>query len=645
MRLKIRPVLTLIILNAWGNIAFALTQPTPIPAVNVHSQKNLQNKQDTKMQTTHITREDIKNSPVTDLSDLFAQTQSIVRLTNNSMDNTQTALSIRGFGDNAAANSLILVDGFPLTNASLLAPNFNAIALSDIERIDIWQGSQGSLWGDQAVGGVVNIVTRHPEKFIGNAYAGVGNVNTAFYNGLVGTKFESGGFFKAYGLLNRTDNFREHNRLKNESLYAQGGWDYATGTTRFSVQSNENGVLFPGGLTEEQFAANPHQAITLNNFSHYKTDIAQIFNQQTLSANWLLETRAWYQRVNGDGVISTVYDRQEWEAQLSPRLIGSVWNSKITLGYDGDESDYTFTNALANERARAQQNNIFGQIVIPVIDQVDLTLGAREAWQLNRAEQIIGQPINSTNQVFVTEQGIAYHPSSAWQFYVRRDGNFRFPKANEETWMPSPNQVLQPQTGVSYEAGATYASAKQRSQLNVYQLDLNNEIAYDPTERPALPFGSYSNFKKTVRRGVTLTEFYQITPAISLDGQFNYVNARFASGEDAGNEIPAVPAVTANVGLQYLFLEHWRARYSTLYTGDRYPSLDVENIAKKQAGYRLDTLALQYIQPSYDISFEVANLYNKMYTTYTLFDDASKTYLLYPGSGRSVLLTFKASIE
>ena len=85
------------------------------------------------------------------------------------MDSSQTALSIRGFGDNAAANSLILVDGFPLANVSLLTPNFNSIALSDIERIDIIQGSQGSLWGNQAVGGVLNIVTRHPEKWLANA--------------------------------------------------------------------------------------------------------------------------------------------------------------------------------------------------------------------------------------------------------------------------------------------------------------------------------------------------------------------------------------------------------------------------------------------------------------------------------------------
>lgn len=625
--------------------AFAKESATVIPEVNLHSKQTVKNKADARIQTTHIDRKEIKNSPVTNLSELLAQEQSIVRLTNNSMDSNQTALSIRGFGDNAAANSLILIDGFPLTNASLLAPNFNSIALADIQRIDIIQGSQGSLWGNQAVGGVVNIITRHPEKFMGDANLGLGSFNQQFYSALTGSKFSNGLFFKLFGFVNKTDNYRKHNRQDNKSAFVQTGWDYARGTMYLNFQSADNSVLFPGSLTQEQFHHHPRQAVNFKNYSHYQTQTLQFLNKHEIYPDWILETRASHQQLDGDGVISSTFNRKEWENTLNPRLIGSVKSNKIILGYFGQSNRFAFTNAVADERAYAQQNNFYAQVVTPLSNTVDFTLGARSAWQNNTAERYAGQSLHSTNRVFVTEQGLSFHPSNEWQFYLRRDGNFRFPKANEETWLPEGVNTLQPQTGVSYETGVVWTTEKQKAQLNIYRLQLHNEIAFDPTQTPSEPMGTFENFAPTQRDGVTLTEYYKLTPKLILNSQFNYVKPKFSSGQFSGNIIPAVPEINANAGVSYEFIENWRAKYSALYTGSRYASLDVENIGKKQPGYWLNTVALQYIRKSFDVSFEVDNVFNQRYSAYTVFNPMKHTCAYYPGAGRSYLLTIKTSID
>lgn len=627
---------------------FALEKTTVIPEVNLHSKQTLQTrtiKRDAQVQTTHIDRKEIKNSPVVNLSELLSQQQSIVRVTNNSTDSSQSALSIRGFGDNAAANSLILVDGFPLTNASLLAPNFNSIALADIERIDIIQGSQGSLWGDQAVGGVVNIVTRHPEKFLANVNVGWGSYHHYFYNVLTGSKFSNGLFFKAFGFSNKADNYRVHNRQNNETLFLQTGLDYARGTTYLNFQSSNNSTLFPGSLTQLQFDDNPRQATNFKNFSHYQTKLLQLLNKHEVNDNWILETRLSHQEVDGHGVVSTAFHPREWESTLHPRLIGTVLNNKVTLGYFGQHTQYKFVNSIEDQRVRTMQNNIYGQVVFPVNTMIDLTLGARSAWQNNKAERVIGDPLNSVNRVFVTEQGVSFQPSNEWQFFLRRDGNFRFPKANEALWTPSEVDALKTQTGVSYEAGAVWRTERQKAQLNIYRLQLNNEIAFDPTETAAQPLGNYQNFSPTLRNGITLTETFKFTPKLILDSQLNYVNARFASGPFSGNVIPAVPAYNANAGISYEFVENWRAKYSALYTGSYYPSLDVENVGKKQSGYWLNTMALQYIRKSFDVSFEVGNVFNQRYATYTIYNATRQSNVFYPGAGRNFLLTFKTSIE
>lgn len=615
-----------------------------IPEVNLHPKQSQKIKQDAQVQTTHFERKDIKTSPVNNLSELLKQQQSIIRVT-NVMNGNESALSIRGFGDNAASNSLILVDGFPLTNFSMQAPNFNAIALSDIERIDIIEGSQGSLWGDQAVGGVVNIVTRHPENFIGDAAIGYGNFDQHFYNVLVGSKFDNGFFFKSFGFTHQTNNYRDHNNQKDKTIFLQTGSDYARGTVRLSFQSSNNSILFPGSLNQTQFDENQRQAVNFKNRGHDKINNLQLLSKHAINADWILETRLAHQQIESDGVISTAFNTREWENTFNPRLIGTLLQSKLTLGYAGQNSQYQFDNALFHERVNAQQNNIYAQMIYPLSEQFDMTLGARFASQNNAVQRIRGIELDSINHVFVTELGLSYHPSDVWQFYLRRDGNFRFPKANEETWLTPGATTLQPQTGVSYEAGMVRHTERQKTQLNLYHLQLNHEIGFDPTQTLTDPFGTFQNFSATSRNGITLTEYYKLTPVFTLNTQLNYVKAYFNAGRFSGNTIPAVPAFNANAGFSYDFMEHWRGTYSALYTSSRYASLDFENTGKKQAGYWLNTFAIQYIQKSFNISFEVDNMFNQKYATYTLFDSPTEAYRYYPGIGRSFLLTIKTSID
>lgn len=619
-------------------------EPIVIPEVKLQQQTTII-KADARIQTTHLTRQDIKQSPVPDLSQLFQREQSIIRLTNNSSDSSQTALSIRGFGDNAAANSLILIDGFPLENPSLLAPNFNSIALTDIERIDIMQGSQGTLWGNQAVGGVVNIITCHPEKFMLDVNLGAGSFNQRFYNLFLGTKFNNGIFFKGFDFSNDNNQYREHNHLNEDSLFFQAGVDYARGTLLINLQQYNNTTGFPGGLSFSQFKQHPWQATNFINFANYQTQNIQLFNQFAFNDNWILETRISNRQLNGDGFIFIPYNRVERMRFFHPRLLGKIYQNKITLGYDLDQDFYQLNNIRVHDAVTTTQNSFYLQDITPLTQQLDLTLGARFAAQNDSIKIITQTPTHSHEQIFVTEQGLAFHWNPEWQFFLRRDGNFSFPKANEQTWIPPTVSSLNPQTGVSYEAGSIWTTQRQVAQINVYQLQLKNEIAFDPTPTLSDPFGTFQNFKNTLRRGITLTERYQLTPKTCFNAQFNYVDARFTSGPFSGKFIPAVSAINSNLGITYLFTPHWQGQYDALYTGSRYPSNDLNNIGKKLPGYWLNSVAIQYMLNALIASVSVANLFNQSYSTYTLFDPETGTNTFYPGTGRSFLVTIKANVS
>src|SRR3990167_7947843 len=141
--------------------------------------------------------------------------------------------------------------------------------------------------------------------------------------------------------------------------------------------------------------------------------------------------------------------------------------------------------------------------------------------------------------------------------------------------------------------------------LIFYRLNLQNEIAFDPTQTALQPFGAWSNFPDTRRDGITLADTYTLSDKIKLNAQINYVRARFMVTDYL---IPAVPALTGNAGVDYQFKEDWAFKYFLTYTGSRYASQDVQNQGPKLHGYWLNNAVLQYRQKQYTLSFEVMNL-------------------------------------
>ena len=111
-----------------------------------------------------ITQDDIEASGASNVSEVL-RNQGGIYLTDLYGTGTHSKVAMRGFSsESAASNTLVIVDGRRLNNIDLSAPDLNSISIKDIERIEIIQGSAGTLYGDQAVGGVINIITKSPEK-------------------------------------------------------------------------------------------------------------------------------------------------------------------------------------------------------------------------------------------------------------------------------------------------------------------------------------------------------------------------------------------------------------------------------------------------------------------------------------------------
>ena len=115
--------------------------------------------QQTPRNVTVITAEDIAESPSNNIIDLMSREVGINVRSLQGTDR-QAVIDIRGMGATAASNVVVLVDGVKLNSPDLSGPDLSSISLDQIERIEVVRGSGGVLYGDGAVGGVVNIVTK-----------------------------------------------------------------------------------------------------------------------------------------------------------------------------------------------------------------------------------------------------------------------------------------------------------------------------------------------------------------------------------------------------------------------------------------------------------------------------------------------------
>jgi len=131
--------------------------------------------------TTVIPREEVMNSPETSTDQIINKIPGIFinQIPSTSLHPTGSTFSIRGFGTSTNVNTLVMVDGIPFNDPFFRTVNWARIPKNSIESIEVIRGGGAtSLWGNLAMGGVVNIVTRPPQEDRLSVYTDYGSYST-----------------------------------------------------------------------------------------------------------------------------------------------------------------------------------------------------------------------------------------------------------------------------------------------------------------------------------------------------------------------------------------------------------------------------------------------------------------------------------
>ncbi|HEY7520661.1 MAG TPA: TonB-dependent receptor [Methylomirabilota bacterium] len=185
------------------------SEPPRLEPVIVTVTRFEQRAEEAPASVTVVTRDDLRQSASQTVDDLLRQVPgfSLFRRTSSVVGHPTTqGVSLRGIGPSGTSRALVLVDGIPANDAFGGWVYWNRMPMLGIEQIEVVRGGGSSVWGNYAVGGVINVLTRRPTEraaFFEGSYGSFDTYNVdllltevqgPFRISLEGNRYETGGY-------------------------------------------------------------------------------------------------------------------------------------------------------------------------------------------------------------------------------------------------------------------------------------------------------------------------------------------------------------------------------------------------------------------------------------------------------------------
>lgn len=592
-----------------------------------------------------ITTDDIQRSGASTVNEAVMRLLGVSGRLDTSGGNNYT-LDLRGFGETANSNQVIIVDGLRLNEADLSAAGLAHIPIDSVDRIEVLRGTGSVLYGEGATGGVIVVTTK--------AGAGVKRASSAQLYAATGSNglqdlrasavLASGGFSMDVAADDRhSDGHRVNFASVSRGLAVSGQWsnDWLRVGARAGQHSLDSGL--PGSLTAAQYAADPGQASSKTDFASSKKENTGAF-AEAIVGDWQLaadvnqrtkkNTSVYYGSPYGYDVDATNYSmRVRHEGKLG--LYGNVF----VAGYDNGEWERVITRSSytpIGTRGAAKTSAIYLKD--------DLTLaptGTRlsAGWRTESLEKTVTSSSASIDErQHAWDLGVSQPVAKDVTIYGRVGQSFRLPNVDEFSFT-TPGVPLKAQISRDYELGARWKLESGRVEVRWYRNNLTNEIGYDPGGLgPYGPYGANINFDPTRRQGLELETWHAISS--SLDLRFNAAlrQAKFTAGAYDGKDVALVPGKTLSVRAD------WRpAPGHSLDTGVNWvaeQSPDFANACTMPSHTAVD-VRYAYQFRNAEFALGVANLTDEKFYTQAYGCAAGVTTSIYPEVGRTVTASLR----
>jgi iron complex outermembrane recepter protein len=210
---------------------------------------------------TVIREETIKNSGARSVAELLAS-EGGLQLSSTSGNLSDAQVHLRGFGENSNLRVLIMVDGQPVNRPDMAGISWLEVPLSQVERIEILRGNQTALYGNNAVGGVIHLVTKQGGGKASGSLEIAGGSDGLMIGRMSFRDTLAGNDLSLDLERNYTDGWRQNSASEVESVGVRWRRELAPGVlARLGISYADELGEFPGPLGKQAYFTDPRQSI------------------------------------------------------------------------------------------------------------------------------------------------------------------------------------------------------------------------------------------------------------------------------------------------------------------------------------------------------------------------------------------------
>jgi vitamin B12 transporter len=511
----------------------------------------------------------------------------------------------------SSGRTLILVDGAPVGDPSMISNEFdlNLVPLAQIERIEILKGAQSTLYGSDAIGGVINIITKKKAGSFLTAGASAGSygskTNQISFNGALSKINYTAGFENQ-----RADGFSSANDKNNTGTFDKDGYKNNSWFTKLNYNINNQWSLQASTRKTAYKASIDYGA--------FKDDKDEYFNNATTMSGLQLKYKKdktvfqfqyqyttqdrSYLNDSADKKYITYEDNQyagktHFADAFLSKSIGQ--NIQWILGSDFRYGSYNQTYASIsvygpyNENFKDTfqfQNALYGSLLVN---------DASKKWLLELGARYNHHSRYGDNQTFTVSPSYVIQPGL--RIISSVSSGFKAPSLYQISY----NTALKAETSVNAELGVDYKSNPVDARIVYFNRTINNGIDYNYIDY------NFFNFIKQKVNGIEIELNHRLPHGQSVGVNYTLLNGQ----ETNQNRITTTDTITYNyllkrpkhsLQMQYnvAINKKWQASLSGRYISSRF---DVGGYATQDVKldyYTLLNAHLQY-QASKGLSFYV----------------------------------------
>lgn len=571
----------------------------------------------TGQSVTVITAEDIKTRQSSAVVDLL-RTVPGVTFTRNGGLGTSTSVNIRGADSD---QTVALIDGIKLNDPSSPGSGFNFgnLLTGNISRIEVVRGSQSVLWGSQAIGGVVNIITREPtEDLTFNAQAEYGWRDTGQLVGNVSGKMGPVSASIGAGYL-RSDSFSTFNEARGAT--ERDGYKNYGANAKFNIALSDaisvdlrgwysNGKVGIDGFAPPTFAfGDTNETARTEELVGYAGLNVAFFDGRFRNRFAYAYTDTARENLDLSGATPLqTFDAKGKNVRLEYQGNFDIADGyALTFGAENEKSSYrssSFGGPISGANARL--NSVYGQLSATPITGLTLTAGGR----YDDHDTFGGKATFAANGVYSPNDGNTTIRASYGE-------GFKTPSLFQ-LFSDFGNTTLKPETSQGWDAGATQKLLNGAIEVGAtwFNRDTNNQIVFIscPLPRTGIctnrPFGTYDSVARARAQGLEFSLLLKPVDALTVQANYSWINAENRAN---GLKLARRPSQSVNASIDYKWAFGLETGATVTHVGT---SFDNASNTRRLEGYVLVDLRASYpITEGVSLYGRIENLFDEQYET------------------------------